>query len=320
MPEVVCLGILVADVVAYPIVKLPEEGKLGLVEHMELHTGGCATNTGSALCKLGIDTVVLGKVGEDAFGDFIIAKLSERGIDTRGIVRDRRRNTSATMVLVSGSGERTFIHYIGANEGLRPDDVNWDVVKGARILHLGGFFLLPGFDGEPAAQVLAHAKSLGLTTSLDTAWDDRGNWMRLLEPCLPFVDIFISSESEAQMLTGETEPAVIAAKLGRMGPKVVAIKLGPKGSFVFSEEFTGYVPPFEVKAVDGTGAGDAFVAGFLTGRVRGWDVRSSAELANAVGALCVSAAGAFNGIRTLEETLDFMGARAPRKAGSRPGA
>ncbi|NPV81736.1 MAG: carbohydrate kinase family protein [Firmicutes bacterium] len=310
MSEVACLGILVADVVAYPIVRLPEEGKLALVDNMELHTGGCATNTGSALRKLGIDTAVMGKVGVDAFGDFIISQLKERDVEISGITRDHRTKTSSTMVLVSENGERTFIHYTGANATIKPEDINWNVIRNARFFHLGGFFLMPGFDGEPAAEVLKQAKSLGIKTSIDTAWDDRGRWMELLGPCLPYTDVLFTSESEAKMLTNEKEPSDIAKKLRNMGPKIVAVKLGPDGSFVSSPDFVGHIPAFKVKAVDGTGAGDAFVAGFLAGLVKGWDLRQTTIFANAVGAMCVSQAGAFTGIKTLEETLAFIeGAR-----------
>jgi len=307
MPDVVCVGILVADIVAYPLVGLPEEGKLKLVENMELHTGGCAVNTGTALKKLGVDVAVVGKVGDDPLGDFLVSQLEKRDINIQGVVRDKTRKTSATMVFVSETGERTFLHYTGANATMRPEDIRWEVARGARVFHLGGFFLMPGFDGDPAAEVLRHAKSLGLMTSLDTAWDDQGHWMKLLAPCMPYIDVFISSLSEAQMLSGEVEPPRIAAKLADMGPRLIAIKMGPDGSYILSPEFEGFIPPFVVKAVDGTGAGDAFVAGFLTGLLMGWDIKKTARFANAVGALCVSCAGASTGIRTLSETLAFMG-------------
>src|SRR5436190_5295315 len=115
MPEVVCLGILVADVVGKPVDNWPERGKLNLVDRMELHTGGCATNTGIALAKIGIDTAVIGKVGDDGFGDFMVSQLQKYGIQAEGVVRDKETATSATMVMVHSDGERSFIHYIGAN-------------------------------------------------------------------------------------------------------------------------------------------------------------------------------------------------------------
>ncbi len=99
--DVLCLGILVADVVAKPIEEMPGKGKLQLVDAMELHTGGCASNTGYALSKLGISTGLMGKVGTDGFGDFVVNYMRDSGLDIRGIKRTSSVNTSGTMVRVS---------------------------------------------------------------------------------------------------------------------------------------------------------------------------------------------------------------------------
>ncbi|MCL6431920.1 MAG: carbohydrate kinase family protein, partial [Anaerolineae bacterium] len=161
--DVLCLGIMVADVVARPVTGLPRKGTLATVERMELHTGGCAVNTGISLARLGIRTGVMGKVGQDGFGDFVIATLQKHGVDTRGVVRDTVNNTSGTMVMVDEDGERTFLHYIGANGAIREEDINYDLVRRARILHVAGHNLMPGFDGPLAGRVLQRARAMGVT-------------------------------------------------------------------------------------------------------------------------------------------------------------
>jgi sugar/nucleoside kinase (ribokinase family) len=304
--DVLCLGILVADVVAKPIEEMPGKGKLQLVDAMELHTGGCASNTGYALSKLGVSTGVMGKVGTDGFGDFFVRYMESAGLDTRGIRRTSSVNTSATMVMVSGDGERTFFHYLGANAELCYDDVDFDIVKEAKILHIAGAFLMPRFDGKPAARVLKQAREQGLITSLDTAWDSKGNWMDILEPCLENLDIFMPSIEEARMITGKEEPPEIAELLLSYGIGTVALKMGEQGSYIRTNDWEISVPIYEVDAVDATGAGDAFAAGFLTGVSRGLEHREAAKLANAVGACCTTAMGATAGIKDLQETLDFM--------------
>ncbi|WP_406677393.1 carbohydrate kinase family protein [Moorella sp. ACPs] len=308
MPEVICLGIMVADLVGRPVRIIPEKGKLTLVDAMELHTGGCAVNTGRALSKLGVKTGVIGKLGADALGDFIIKELEVAGIDTRGIRRAAGVNTSATMVMVGEDGERSFIHYIGANATLRREDIDWELVKGARLLHLAGSLVMPGFDGEPAAEVLKRAQEMGCLTSIDTAWDATGRWRELIDPCLPYTDIFLPSLDEARMLSGYEEPEAIAASFLQRGVKIVGIKMGAAGSYVASAGESFLMPSFKVEAVDATGAGDAFVAGFLAGLVRGLDLKETARLANAVGALAVTAVGASSGIRGWEETKEFIAA------------
>jgi len=210
--EVACLGIMVADVVARPVIELPERGRLTLVDQMELHTGGCAVNTGISLTKLGVEVGVLGAVGDDGFGDFVVSELKRYGIDTRGVTRKANVNTSATMVMVEPDGERRFLHYLGANAELVEDDIDDAAYKNAKVLHIAGALVLPGIDGEPTARILRRARELGLTTSFDTVWDAKGNWMRLVEPCLPHVDIMLPSLAEAQMLTGRKSPQDVAGR------------------------------------------------------------------------------------------------------------
>ncbi len=307
MAEVVCLGIFVADVVGKPVDEWPDRGKLVLVDRLELHSGGCAANTGIGLAKIGIDTAVMGKVGNDGFGDFMIGAFARHGIDTAGVVRDQEAATSATMVMVHSDGERSFIHYIGANATITEADIDFDLIGRSKVLHIAGALLMPGFDGEPMAKVLRRARSLGVTTCIDTAWDSKGRWMSVLAPCFENVDIAVPSIEEAKMLTGYQEPRDIAQALLDRGVKIVGLKMGEAGCFIKTKDTELTIPVYKVNAIDALGAGDAFVAGFLTGIVKGWDLEKTGRFANAVGAHCVTALGATTGIKSLEETLRFMG-------------
>jgi sugar/nucleoside kinase (ribokinase family) len=309
MLDVVCLGILVADVVGKPVDVWPGRGKLELVDRMELHSGGCASSTAIGLAKIGIRTGVIGKVGVDGFGDFMVNALERNGVDSTGVVRDDTTATSATMVMVHSDGERSFVHYLGANAALTELDVDFDFVKQSKVLHVAGSFLMPGIDGEPTARVLSRARELGVTTTLDTAWDSKGRWMSLLRPCLAHVDYFLPSIEEAKMVTGRTQPEDIAKSLLDEGVGVVGLKMGELGCYIRSADAEITIPPFKVEAVDALGAGDSFVAGFLTGVVQGWDLEKTGRFANAVGALCVTALGATTGIRSLEETEKFIAER-----------
>jgi sugar/nucleoside kinase (ribokinase family) len=306
--DVVCVGILVADVVARPVEELPARGSLGLVEEVSLHGGGCALNTASALARFGLEAGVAGKVGQDALGDFLIALLDERGVDRRGVLSAAGAATSATTALVDGRGERTFLHVPGANAQLRADELDPVFLYSGRALHLAGALVLEELDGEPAASLLAEARARGLLTSLDVVWDATGRWERVL-PCLPHADAFAPSLAEGRAISGEEEPERVAAWLRGRGVKTVALKLGPEGCYVAGEGFEGRIEAMGVDAVDGTGAGDAFDAGLLYGLLAGWPLERTARLANAVGALASSAPGAYDGLRGLEETLALAGLR-----------
>jgi sugar/nucleoside kinase (ribokinase family) len=290
--DVVCLGILVADAIARPVERLPPRGELALVEELALHGGGCALNTASGLVRLGLRAAVCGKVGADALGDFLLGLLDERGVDRRGVIRDPAAGTSATVVLVDAGGERTFLHLPGANGRLRADELDPDLLFAGRALHVAGALVMPELDGEPAAAILAEAKTRGLVTSLDTVWDPTGRWERVL-PSLPHLDLFVPSLAEAEAISGERGPEAADAWLRAQGVGTVAIKLGRDGCFVSG---VGHLPAPAVEVVDATGAGDAFAAGFLYGVLAGWSPERSAALANETGARATTAVGAYAGL------------------------
>lgn len=311
MADVICLGILVADVIARPVDEYPKRGELTLAQSMKPYIGGCAANTGIGLQKLGVPTSIVGKVGRDGFGDFVKTTLESHGLDVRGVATDDNVSTSATMVMVASDGERSFIHYIGANAAFTVDDIDWDLFKGAKLLHVAGHFIMPGFDGSPCASVLKRARELGLKTALDTAWDATGRWMETLRPTLPYIDYFVPSYSEARRCmsdfnTGRDTPEAVARKFQEEGVGVVALKMGEAGSYIRSGDEEWKIPPFRVRTVDATGAGDAFAAGFLAGVINGFDLETTGKLANAVGACCVTEVGTVAGIRPLDETLEFI--------------
>ncbi len=309
MPEVTCVGILVADVVGKPVEQMPERGKLSLVERMELHSGGCAANTAIGLAKLGIDTAIVGKVGTDGFGDFMVQCFAQQGIATDGIARDTETATSATMVMVHGDGERSFLHYLGANATFRLEDIDYDKLRGSKILHVAGSLVMPAFDGEPTAQLLKQAQQDGIITALDTVWDAQGRWMNALAPALPYVDYFLPSYEEARMLAGGLDdPADVAKFLINAGVKVVGLKMGERGCYVRTVDGAKFrIPIMNIQAIDALGAGDAYVAGFLAGLVKDWDIETCARFATAVGASCVQSLGATTGIKTFGETLQILG-------------
>jgi len=307
MTTILCLGILVADIVGRPLRSVPDPGRLALVDEMSLHTGGCAVNAATALARLGLPVEVIGKVGNDPFGDFVLNAMKERGIGTRGVKRDSEVGTSATMVMVGADGERRFVHYIGANARLTLEDVDFSMVESASILHVAGTLVLPGMDGQPTADLLQQARAAGVTTFLDTVWDDMGRWMKVLSPCLPHIDYFVPSLPEAQAITGLESPADVGRALLDHGVGAVGLKMGPEGCLVMNGKDPAIrLPAFEVNVVDATGAGDAFAAGFIAGVYQGWPLEKTARFANAVGALCVTGLGATGGVRSLAETLDFM--------------
>jgi sugar/nucleoside kinase (ribokinase family) len=214
--------------------------------------------------------------------------------------------TSSTVVLVDSAGERTFLHAPGANGRLGIDELDPDALYSGRALHLAGALVMERLDGEPFARVAAEAQRRGIFTSLDTVWDPTGRWSRL-EPCLPHVDLATPSLSEGQALSGEREPQRVAAWLHECGVREVALTMGPRGCYASGDGMGAYVEAPSVRVVDGTGAGDAFAAGVLYGKLAGWPLERSARFGCAVGAAATTAVGATEGVPGLAEALALAG-------------
>jgi sugar/nucleoside kinase (ribokinase family) len=299
---VLAAGIAVADVVARPFSQLPEPGSLGLIEQIGLYSGGCAANTALSLARLGVPVDVLACVGSDEFGDFVVRTLQRGGVGASAVVRAPNCQTSSTVVLVSADGERSFLHCIGASAALRPEQFPGELLSRYRILHLGGALLLPGFDGAPMAAVLGRARSLGLLTTLDTAYDRTGRWIDTLGPCLPGLDVLMADRHEAAALSGSHNPEAMADFFLARGARQVAIKLGPDGCLLKSAGERHCLPAFDVPVVDTTGAGDAFAAGFLAGLYAGLGLRECGLLGCACGARCVG----FPGAASFPLSLDWL--------------
>ncbi len=308
--DVACLGILVADMVAKPVLEIPPPGQLRLVDEMGLHLGGCAGNTAVGLRRLGVRSGVLGKVGADALGAFIRNALEAEGVDIAGVIVDAQTATSGTVALVGPEGERGFLHTFGGNGALRAADVRLEGTGPAPLLHIGGAGLMPAFDGAPLAEVCRRAQALGMKVSLDTAWDPLGRWHNV-RPVLPYLDYFLPSLEEAQRIMGVDTAEEIADLALEQGPSVVVVKMGGQGCYVRSRGEPGrFLSALAVEAVDTTGAGDAFCAGFLAGVSHAWPVERCALLGNAVAALSVRVPGAVEGVRPWAETIAVMEAGA----------
>jgi sugar/nucleoside kinase (ribokinase family) len=277
------------------------------VDDMRLFAGGGVPNTATALARLGVPVSAVGRIGEDSLGDYLLNALENEEIGIRWIKRDSRQTTSTTMIMVDPDGERRFIHYIGANGNLRLNDIDSELIKNASILHIAYAFVLPGLDGDPMTKILREAKESGVITVLDTAWDAKGKWLELIGTALPFVDYFIPNLAEARAITGLEDPHDIAHRLLDLGVQTVVLKLNKAGCLAMDRgRRTIECPAYPVKVVDTTGAGDAFIAGFIAGIWNGRSLYESLQLANAVGALCVAGAGASGNVRTMMETQMFM--------------
>jgi sugar/nucleoside kinase (ribokinase family) len=301
---VLCAGNLTQDILACPVDGITFNST-AWVEQIENSIGGNGANTAHALATLGARVRLIGAAGADKFGDHAVSTLASAGVDVTHIERVDAA-TATTVVLVNRHGERAFLHRPGASRHAFTStfDFSSACVHGCSHFHLANPFALPALR-DRAGEMLRDARSAGLTTSLDTGWDARGEWMKVIGPCLPHIDLLFANDAEAEKLTGSPHIHRAARFFREHGAGAVVLKLGRQGCVVFDGDEEISACAFAVDVVDTTGAGDCFVGGFLAALQRGGDASEAARIGNIAGALAVQRIGSVAGLAPYEEVVQW---------------
>ena len=276
-------------------------------------TGGAVSNTGLALHRLGVPTRLMGKVGDDLFGRAIMDLV--RGVAPElaaGMIVAPRETSSYSVVLSPPGTDRMFLHCPGANDTFGADDVAAAQLAGARLFHFGYPPLMRRMyrhDGRELVRLFRRVKRCGLTTSLDMSMPDprseagQVDWTRVLRRVLPWVDLFLPSRDEIELMLGRKKSLrALADQLRAWGAGTVGLKLGDQGLYVRTAQRELLAPCYAVNVAGATGAGDGTIAGFLAGWLRGLPLEQTLTTAGAVGACCCEAPDATSGIRSWSAT------------------
>ncbi len=303
--SVVTLGDINVDLIA-SVPYYPTPGGDGLAERLEVHSGGSAANTATALANFEVDVGIIGRVGRDVLAEQALARLAEAGVDLRCIQRDGEVITGIMFIPVTPDGERTMFGYRGANPRLDPALLDEEYIAQADVFHLSSYALLAEPQRSAARRAVEVAHQAGVTISLDVGLEAAARATDEVKALLPLVDLIFPNQAEAKHLTGSSDAREVVKALLGYGIKTVALKLGARGCTVGSEGEIFSVPAFTVEVQDTTGAGDSFDAGFILGRLWGLGVRESAILANALGALAASAVGAGDALPGKEKARTLL--------------
>jgi sugar/nucleoside kinase (ribokinase family) len=310
--RVASLGVHIVDVLARPVATPPLAGGRHVVDDVRITAAGTAAGTSADLAKLGMESVVLGAIGDDDLGELLVQMLGTHGVDTTRLVRTQGLQTSVSILLIGHDGERQVVVRLpGANSHLSLEDVDFDAIAEADLLHVGGVDVLGDFAGDPLVEVMAFARSRGVSTSLDVLAVCDQRTAEQLTPALPYADYFMPNAEQLSGLTGVSDPSEAAAALRRRGVGCVVATLGAEGSLVSSDRGEVSIPALDVPVVDTTGCGDAYAAGFFVGVLSGWSEESAAWLGTAAAALVAQGLGSDAGIRDLDSTLAFLADHAP---------
>ena len=303
--DVLCIGEMLADIIVSGVKNIRFDAFAEKADEIRIRPGGDAFNNAIDLAKLGNRVCCAGRFSTDVIGEHLLSLGREAGIDMSHVIRTETPQAKMTILIKEDEG-RAFFYYPGTSTELCAEDIDLSLLDQCRLLQIGSTFHLTGFDGEGAAHVLREAQSRGVITSMDVTSDLSGRWDSVIRCCYPHLDYFLPSIEQAEKIAGTSDERQIADYFLSAGVRNVVIKLGARGSYFRSAEEEFRCGTCDVPVRDSTGAGDAFVSGFLTGVLQGMSHPDCARLGTACAACVIQEVGANAGIRSLEETLAFL--------------
>ncbi len=292
MIEVIVFGNVTLDVICQTVDDVPRHESVSF-DRVLLSPGGCASNVAVGLGALGIGTAMVCKTGNDVAADILRRTWKKFDIDLNYAKVDPTVHTAVSIGLVDSDAQPRFIHTPGANGRLTIDDFTNELfdLEGVKILHIAGFFVLPGLLDERLADFLKRAHQAGWLVTLDVVNSKRYWKPEYLFSCLDQVDILLCNQVEARKLSGADGLRESGERLRQAGANCVIIKAGRDGCYLICDERAEMIPTSEVEVVDTTGAGDAFASGLLAALVRGKNLGEACLQGNEYGAKIVQELG-----------------------------
>jgi sugar/nucleoside kinase (ribokinase family) len=307
MLDCLSAGILVVDHLTSPISHLPRAGELVMADELPLSIGGNAANVSINLARLGVKVGAVGCVGRDPFGQFAIDTLTGGGVDVRGVRVLDGVPTAATLILNVKGEDRRFIHAAGANAAMTADGIPRELVKSCKVFYVGGYLLMPPLE-KPGTlvELFREARAAGARTVLDVVVPGPGDHWRKFEEILTETDVFLPNTDEAQLITGLADPLTQAERFRAAGVRTVVITRGEQGTLLVEDDRRLQAGVYPTTFVGGTGAGDAFDAGYIAGLLAGEDSLGCLRWGSALGASCVRSVSATGSVFNRDESIEFI--------------
>lgn len=315
---VVCFGEMLIDFV-------PTVAGVSLAEApaFKKSPGGAPANVAVGISRLGGSSAFVGKVGEDEFGYMLADILKQNNVNNSGMRFDPNARTSLAFVTLRADGEREFLFFRhpSADMLFRESELDVNLIKQASIFHYGSLSLIEEPCKSTQLAAMRYAKKSGSILSFDpnlrlALWPSEEAARNCIMGVWDQADIIKISEDEIRFLTGGDDPDddnVVLTKLFHPNLKLLLVSEGSKGCRYYTSKFKGSVSGVKVKAVDTTGAGDAFVGGILNKFASDINLyqdekrlREALLFANACGALTVTQRGAIPALPTKEAVLQIL--------------
>ncbi|MEM4625396.1 MAG: carbohydrate kinase [Candidatus Pacearchaeota archaeon] len=295
MKDVLTIGELLIDFIG-------GEGSLEETKTFEKCFGGAPGNLAIACSRLGLKVAIISRVGNDAFGRFLLDTLKREGVDTSYIEIDEKHKTG--LAFVSHIKERQFLFYRGAEMFIK----GREDLDNFKYICFGSIPLITKTSRRAVLKAIKIGKKMRAKICFDpnirlNLWkEDTLNWVRKI---LEKVDLLLLTEEEAKIIFEERNLETLIENI-RKKFELIGIKMGARGSMIIQGNKIVKMPAIKVKVIDTTGAGDAWNAGLLFSLINGYDLITSAKIANICGALCVSKKGAITALPKKNEVLRML--------------
>jgi ribokinase len=298
MNDISVLGIFVADI-SFSGSKIPAVGETILGNKYNVGPGGKGCNQAIAIARLGAQVNFISKIGKDFYGELAISTLKENNINSHSVIQDENLQTGVAGILIDeNSGKNAINVIVGAPSTLKINEVDKqiDLIKNSKI-----FLTQLEVPKDVILHCLKIAKESGCLTILNPAPASE-----ITNEFYNYIDFFTPNETEAEFYTGikianEQDAKKAANKLIKLGIKKAIITLGEKGLYYSDGKEEIYLKASRVKAVDTTGAGDAFNGGLAYGLSKGKTISECLELANKVAGFSTTKLGAGNAMPFLKD-------------------
>jgi ribokinase len=281
----------------YMVDKIAETEDESFVTEYKESCGGSAANTMVGLARLGLKVGFVGKVADDYEGRLLLDDFRKENVDTHGIAAAKNGLSGVVMGFIDEEGQRALYVVPGVNDAINLKGLSLDYLSRTRLLHLSSFVGEKSFESQ---KMVVDRIPSSVKVSFDPGMLYAKRGLRALRPIIRRTFVIMPNEAELKLLTG-AEYEEGAEKLGSEGVEIVAVKLGKKGCFVTNREEKHLLKPCKAEAVDTTGAGDAWNAGFLYGLLKNRNLRECGRLGNLVASRCIGQIGARTGLPHLAE-------------------
>lgn len=293
--QVVVVGSLNYDLILKQE-RLPKKGETFTADELVQGPGGKGANQAAQCAKLGLSTAIIGKVGEDRFGEALIGSLTAVGVNVDCVSRQGTTGLGVVNVLADGDYHSTLLK--GANHLITKDDINQHL----ELITNCEYLLL---QQEIPAPIIDHVIEMARTADCKIVLNNAPA-RDIKEESLANVDILVVNETEAEYMSNSTVNSIdlahhVASALVQRVKSTVILTLGELGAVIATKNHSFYAPAKKADAVDTTGAGDSYIGALIFSLVKGYTLQEATEIASTVSAITVARYGGSESFPTLSE-------------------